>query len=150
MRLSDRGIGVLLVLAGASLAAAVELGIGQAAPSGGEPAAVVSGNADNWVDITGSVVATAVGPLLPPLTDEQRLLIFEDIMQIRDVPEASVLAAAAMPDSVALQDLPASVTSDIPMLQGYKFVKFYDRIVLVSPLDRSVVAVMPRYRLILD
>jgi hypothetical protein len=51
---------------------------------------------------------------------------------------------------VALQDLPASVTHEIPMVQGYKFVKLDDRILLVSPLDRSVVADLPRYRTMLD
>jgi hypothetical protein len=35
-------------------------------------------------------------------------------------------------------------------VQGYKFVKLDDRILLVSPLDRAVVAETPRYRLIVD
>jgi hypothetical protein len=35
-------------------------------------------------------------------------------------------------------------------VQGYKFVKLDDRILLVSPVDRSVVAEMPRYRIMLD
>jgi hypothetical protein len=46
--------------------------------------------------------------------------------------------------------LPASVTRDIPVVQGYKFVKLDDRILLVSPADRLVVAEMPRYRAVLD
>ena len=51
---------------------------------------------------------------------------------------------------MALQELPASVTRDIPMVQGYKFVKLDDRILLVSPVDRTVVAEMPRYKTVLD
>jgi len=35
-------------------------------------------------------------------------------------------------------------------VRGYKFVKLEDRVLLVSPLDRSVAAEMPRYRLIVD
>jgi len=35
-------------------------------------------------------------------------------------------------------------------VQGYKFVKLDDRILPVSPLDRTVVAETPRYRLIVD
>ena len=133
-----------------SLAAAIALGVGQVAGSSRELARAANDGAADSIDVTGSIGATADARLLP-LTDEQRGLIFEDIMSIRDVPEASVPpATTAMPPSVALQDLPASVTSDIPMVQGYKFVKLDDRIVLVSPRDRSVVAVMPRYKLILD
>ena len=146
MRLSSVGAGLLFALAGLSLVAA--LALGQAA--GSSEALTANDGAAQSSDITGSIVATAPMRFLP-LTDEQRGRIFEDIMQIRDVPEASLPSATtAMPLSVALQDLPASVTSDIPMVQGYKFVKLDDRIVLVSPRDRSVVAVMPRYKLILD
>jgi hypothetical protein len=72
-------------------------------------------------------------------------------MKIHDAPVANVSAPdSTLPSSVALQDLPASVTHEIPMVQGYKFVKLDDRILLVSPLDRSVVAYMPRYRTVLD
>jgi hypothetical protein len=59
-------------------------------------------------------------------------------------------AATALPSSVALQELPASVTRKVPMVEGYKFVKLDDRILLVSPVDRLVVAEMPRYRTILN
>jgi hypothetical protein len=74
-------------------------------------------------------------------------------MKLRDAPVADVPVpgpAAALPRSVALQELPASVTREIPMVQGYKFVKLDDRILLVSPADRTVVAEMPRYHLIID
>jgi hypothetical protein len=106
----------------------------------------------NPADITGSVgLATRAHGL--PLSDEQRGHIFDGIMKLPDAPVAEVEqpeAATALPGSVALQELPASVTRDIPMVQGYKFVKLDDRILLVSPVDRSVVVEMPRYRTVLD
>jgi hypothetical protein len=47
-----------------------------------------------------------------------------------------------------MQDLPASVTREIPLVQGHKFVKFDDRIVVVNPASRLVVAMIPRYKLL--
>ena len=88
-----------------------------------------------------------------PLTDEQRGHIFDGIMKLRDAPVADVPApetVTAMPGSVALQELPTSVIEEIPLVQGYKFVKLDDRILLVRPRDRSVVAEMPRYHTVLD
>jgi len=35
-------------------------------------------------------------------------------------------------------------------VEGYKFVKLDDRILLVNPKDRRVVAWMPRYKLVLN
>jgi len=147
--LSFRSIGVLFALAGAVLAVVAALGVVRGARSD-ELVVVVANVADDSIDVTGSI-GSAAGARALPLSDEERGHIFDDIMQIRGVPEASLpWTATALPTGIALQDLPASVTSDIPMVQGYKFVKLVDRIVLVSPLDRSVVAVMPRYKLILD
>jgi hypothetical protein len=97
-------------------------------------------------DVTGSIHTPG-----PPLSDEQRGHIFDGIMKLRDTPVADVPAPqppSALPSSVALQELPASVTHDIPSVQGYKFVKLDDWILLVSPADRSVVAQMPRYRFV--
>jgi hypothetical protein len=37
---------------------------------------------------------------------------------------------------------------NIPLVQGHKFVKFDDRIVVVEPASRTVVALIPRYRLL--
>jgi hypothetical protein len=103
---------------------------------------------DYWDSVTGSVGGEAN---FLPLSDEQRGHIFDGIMRLRNAPVARVQpSAAALPRSVALQDLPASVTADIPMVQGYKFVKLDDRILLVHPADRTVVAVMPRYKTVLD
>src|SRR5689334_19949552 len=146
--LSLRSIGVLLALAGVVIALVAALGIGRAARSD-ELVAVIGNVAVDSIDATGSI-GSAAGARGLPLSDEERGQIFDGIMQIRGVPEASVpWTATAVPVGIALHDLPARVTSGIPMVRGYKFVKLDDRIVLVSPLDRSVVAVMPRYRLIL-
>ena len=154
MRLYFRCVGWAVALAVGWLAAA-GLGAGQGVRPGEELAAIAQDVDADWTDVTGSVGAAA-GVRALPLTLEELENIFDAIMQIRDVSEASLPetsvpeVAAALPRWVALQDLPASVTSDIPMVQGYKFVKLDDRIVLVRPADRTVVAVMPRYRLIAD
>lgn len=85
------------------------------------------------------------------LSDEQRGRIYEGVMRIPDAPVASAPAPAladALPRGVPLQDLPASVTREIPLVRGHKFVKFDDRIVVVDPASRLVVAMIPRYKLL--
>jgi hypothetical protein len=99
-------------------------------------------------DVTGSIRSRRL-----PLSEEERGHIFDGIMRVRNVPVADVPVpepSTALPNGVPLQELPASVTHDIPMVQGYKFVKLDDWILLVSPVDRRVVAEMPRYRIIVD
>jgi hypothetical protein len=143
-------IALLFGLGGLCLGAAMVLAAGRIGTRAGEwSVAEWSVAMDrNSGDITGSIGASGL-----PLSDEQRGHIFDGIMKLRDAPVAQVPepeAASALPSSVALQELPASVTRDIPIVQGYKFVKLDDRILLVSPVDRSVVAEMPRYRTVLD
>jgi Protein of unknown function (DUF1236) len=85
------------------------------------------------------------------LSDEQRGRIYEGVMRIADAPVAQAPAPAvadALPGEVPMQDLPASVTREIPLVQGHKFVKFDDRIVVVNPASRLVVAMIPRYKLL--
>jgi len=85
------------------------------------------------------------------LSDEQRGRIFDSVMRIPDAPVAEAPAPAladALPSEVPMQDLPASVTREIPLVQGHKFVKFDDRIVVVNPASRLVVAMIPRYKLL--
>jgi hypothetical protein len=151
MRPLMQRIALLFGLGGLCLGAAIVLAAGRFGP-----------HAPHWVaadpaDVTGSVgvassqLASSQHGL--PLSDEQRGHIFDDIMKLPDAPVAEVPepeAATEVPSSVTLQELPASVTRDIPMVQGYKFVKLDDRILLVSPLDRTVVAEMPRYKTVLD
>jgi hypothetical protein len=141
-------VALLFGLAGLCLGAAIVLEAGRIASRGGDVSAVLERTSG---DITGSIGGSAGAGL--PLTDEQRGHIFDGIMKLHDAPVADVPApevAAALPSSVALQELPVSVTREIPMVQGYKFVKLDDRILLVSPRDRSVVAEMPRYRIVVD
>jgi len=85
------------------------------------------------------------------LSDEQRGRIYEGVMRVSDAPVARAPAPAvadALPSGVPLQDLPAGVTREIPLVDGHKFVKFDDRIVVVEPKSRMVVAMIPRYKLL--
>jgi len=139
-------VALLFGLAGLCLGAALALAAGRIASHGDLLASMDRTSAD----VTGSI-GTAGARL--PLTDEQRGHIFDGIMKLHDAPVADVPAPdaiAALPNSVPLQELPASVTREIPMVLGYKFVKLDDRILLVRPRDRSVVAEMPRYHTVLD
>jgi len=85
------------------------------------------------------------------LSDEQRGRIYDGVMGIADAPVAQAPAptvADALPAGVPMQDLPAAVTRDIPLVRGHKFVKFDDRILVVDPASRLVVAMIPRYKLL--
>jgi hypothetical protein len=141
-------VALLYTLAGLCLGAAIVLAAERIAPRAGDGSAAAERNS---FDITGSIGGLADARL--PLSDEQRGHIFDGIMKLPNAPVADMptpAAAGALPSSVALQELPASVTREIPMVLGYKFVKLDDRILLVSPIDRSVVAEMPRYRTMLN
>ena len=85
------------------------------------------------------------------LSDEQRGRIYDSVMRMPDAPVAQApppAVADALPPGVPMQDLPAAVARDVPPVQGHKFVKFDDRIVVVDPASRLVVAMIPRYRLL--
>jgi hypothetical protein len=110
---------------------------------------LISGSADVlYVDeTTGSVTPRSA----LPLSDEQRARIFDSVMRLPDTPVATTPApdvADRVAREVPLQDLPAGVSREIPLVQGHKFAKFDDRIVLVDPATRTVVAMMPRYKLL--
>jgi hypothetical protein len=101
-------------------------------------------------ETTGSVGSKRAGAELA-LSDQQRGRIYEGVMRIADAPVAQAPAPAladALPSEVPMQDLPASVTREIPLVRGHKFVKFDDRIVVVNPASRLVVAMIPRYKLL--
>jgi hypothetical protein len=141
-----RRVALVFGLAGACAGAAIGLGAGRIVPHAGDLLAAMDRDRG---DVTGSIG----GSRTLPLTDEQRGHIFDGIMKLRDAPVADVPApetVTAMPGSVALQELPTSVIEEIPLVQGYKFVKLDDRILLVSPVDRAVVAEMPRYHTVLE
>ena len=106
-------------------------------------------------ETTGSVGpfrgAGNIGRAALALSDEDRFHIYEGVMRIPDAPVADTPAAEveeSLPGEVALQDLPSSVIRKIPLVQGHKFVKFDDRIVVVNPASRLVVAMIPRYKLL--
>ncbi len=97
-------------------------------------------------DSTGSIGAPSL-----PLSGEQRGRIFEYVMRLPEAAAADVPdqdSAAPLPSSVPLQDLPADAVREVPQVEGYKFVKLDDRILLVSPATRLVAAEIPIYRLI--
>jgi hypothetical protein len=106
-------------------------------------------------ETTGSVGpfrgAGNIGRTALALSDEDRFHIYEGVMRILDAPVADPPAAEiadALPGEVALQDLPSSVIRRIPQVEGHKFVKFDDRILVVNPASRIVVAMIPRYKLL--
>jgi hypothetical protein len=87
------------------------------------------------------------------INDEQRGHIFHVVMRISDAPVADgptpeITDVLPEPMPMPMQDLPAGVTQDVPLVQGYKFVKFDDRILIVNPSTRLVVAMIPRYKLL--
>ena len=85
------------------------------------------------------------------LSEEERGRLYEGIMRIADTWVANVPAPAvadALPSEVPLHDLPAGMAQEIPQVEGHKFVKFDDRIVVVDPKSRVVVAMIPRYKLL--
>ena len=72
-------------------------------------------------------------------------------MRIQDASvayEPAPAVADALPSAVPLQNIPAGIAREIPPVQGHKFVKFDDRIVVVDPKSRVVVAMIPRYKLL--
>ncbi len=115
----------------------------------------------HWMDFgrcrrhhSGSLgAASSRGERQLPLSEEERAQVFDGVMRINNAPVADVAPpepAQALPRSVELQDLPPGVARLIPLVEGYKFVKLDDRILLVNPKDRRVVAWMPRYKLVLN
>jgi len=132
-------VAMIAVLAGcAGLASAAAFG-------------VMRGDADvlRVDETTGSVAPHSA----LPRSAEQRARIFDSVMRLADAPLAKAPApdiAERLPRDVPLQDLPAGVSRDIPLVQGHKFAKFDDRIVLVDPATRVVVAMIPRYKLLLQ
>ena len=88
---------------------------------------------------------------VPEFSDEQRGRIFDGVMRISDAPVTEVVApevADSLPEEVSMQDLPNDIIREIPLARGHKFVKFDDRILVVSSASRLVVAMIPRYKLL--
>jgi len=139
---------ILLTLIGtAVLTAAHQIGSG--------PDRLASlGRVSGVVDATSSIGVARQSDWID-LTDEQRGFLFLGVMNLADVPDTDLPmpgslmeAPAVLPESVELQDLPMMVTRKIPLVRHHKFVKLDDRILVVRPADRVVVAEIPRYRLL--
>jgi hypothetical protein len=85
------------------------------------------------------------------LSDEERSRIYESVMKIANLPTAAAPPpeiAERLSNEVPLEDPPPRVMREVPQLQGHKFVKFDDRILVVDSSTRMVVAMIPRYRLV--
>jgi hypothetical protein len=85
------------------------------------------------------------------LTEEQRDRIFQHLLGFPDAVRGNERVpglAERLPREQLLQELPASVIKEIPRLHAHKFLKLEDRILLVDPATRVVVAMIPRYKLI--
>src|SRR3954464_362220 len=110
--------------------------------------------------VTGFVVAAAATHLglssntavasaksaVPEFSDEERGRIFDGIMRVSDAPVTEMAApevADFLPEEVPTQELPIDIIRDIPMVRGHKFVKFDDRILVISATSRLVVAMIP-------
>src|SRR6516164_5317974 len=102
-------------------------------------------------ETTGSIGGSQRATAELALSDEERGRLYEGVMRIADASVANVPAPAvadALPSGVPLQD-PAGMAQEVPQVRGHKFVKFDDRIVVVDPKSRVVVAMIPRYKLLL-
>jgi hypothetical protein len=136
------GMLTISLIAGVALLAAAQSGGSRGVKSAGVSA---------MDETTGSLGGNRRATRELALSDEQRGRIYENVMRIPDTPIAHAPAptvADALPQDVAMQDLPAGVTQAIPLVAGHKFVKFDDRIVVVEPASRVVVAMIPRYKLL--
>ena len=84
-------------------------------------------------------------------SDEERGRIFDGVMRISDAPVTEMAApevADFLPEEVPTQELPIDIIREIPLARGHKFVKFDDRILVISATSRLVVAMIPRYKLL--
>ena len=101
-------------------------------------------------ETTGSLGPIAAQRAAAALSDEDRFRIYEGVMRMPDAPVAQAPApdvAEVLPDEVPMQEMPLSVLRRLPQVAGLKFAKFDDRIVVVNPASRIVVAMIPRYKL---
>jgi hypothetical protein len=100
-------------------------------------------------ETTGSV--GGINRAILPLSEQQCEHIHQGLMRFPDAArtgEQAPVLADRVPREQALQDLPANLTQEIPPLHGHKFLKLSDRILVVDPTSRAVVAMIPRYRLL--
>jgi hypothetical protein len=127
------------------------IGLVMAAHVGRDRCGGESTDASVMEETTGSMGGSQRATEELALSDEERGRLYEGVMRHPDVSVANVPAPAvadALPSGVPLQDLPAGMAQEIPQVRDHKFVKFDDRIVVVDPKSRVVVAMIPRYKLL--
>ena len=101
--------------------------------------------------LSGSMTVHSTKSAIPEFSDEERGRIFDGVMRISDAPVTDMAApevADPLPEEVPMQELPPDLVGEIPLVRGHKFVKFDDRILVVSSASRLVVAMIPRYKLL--
>ncbi|MFL6799414.1 MAG: hypothetical protein ACJ8F3_18610 [Xanthobacteraceae bacterium] len=111
---------------------------------------------DTGTDLGTDETTGSIGPLRSSrseltLTEEQRARIYERVTGVPDAPAAHIGApdvSQHLPQGVPLEDLPAGLGREIPEVRGHKLVKLDDRILLINPADRTVAAMIPRYKLL--
>jgi hypothetical protein len=139
------GAGLLAVLGCFGLIVAAQSGVGA-----GMVGQRLADERSAMDETTGSIGPVGARRAAPALSDEDRFRIYEGVMRMPDAPVADAPGpdvAEALPDDVEMQDLPLSVVRRLPQVAGFKFAKFDDRIVVVNPMSRIVVAMIPRYKL---
>ena len=102
-------------------------------------------------ETTGSLGLPGARRTAPALSDEDRFHIYEGVMRIPNAPVVGASPpdlAEALADEVPMQDLPLSVVRKLPQVEGLKFAKFDDRIVVVNPASRLVVIARQRKELL--
>jgi hypothetical protein len=60
--------------------------------------------------------------------------------------EASLEVASSLLEEVPTQEPPIDLIRETPLVRGHKFVKFDDRILIISATSRVIVAMIPRYK----
>jgi hypothetical protein len=102
-------------------------------------------------ETTGSIGAAATPAEILPLSHHERERIYRGLLDFPDAPRSDA-RKPELAETVAidepLQKLPDYLTREMPVLDGHRFLKLEDRIVLIDPATRLVVAIMPRYRLL--
>jgi hypothetical protein len=77
------------------------------------------------------------------LSDEQRRAILESLKGQPASRAFNADVGTVLPFDVGLHDMPDDVTRQVPQTMGYQFAVANDRVLLVSPPTRIVVAVLP-------
>jgi hypothetical protein len=76
-----------------------------------------------------------------PLSSEQRRMIVDSVGKMPDAQAASlkVTVSNELPANVEMLDFPGEVTRQLPEAAKYKYVRLQDRVLIVDPVNRTVV-----------